>query len=51
MKFNITILFTPITKVTSIYSSSSTRLPLLMTNMLELFIAAIITTTDHKTDG
>ena len=51
MKFTITILFTTITKVTSIYSSSYTRFPPFMTGMLELYIIAIITTTNHKIGG
>ena len=51
MKFTTKILFTTITKVTSIYSLSFTRFPLFMTGMLELYIIAIITTTNHKVDG
>ena len=51
MKFTITILLTTITKVTSMYSLSFTRFPLFMTGMLELYIIAIITTTNHKVDG
>ena len=50
-KFTITILFTTITEVTSIHSLSYTRFPPFMTGMFELYIIAIITTTNHKTDG
>ena len=50
-KFTITILFTTITEVTSTHSLSFTRFPPFMTGMLELLIIAIITTTNHKTDG
>ena len=51
MKLTITIPFTTMNVVATIYSLSSTRFPPFMTEMLELLMIAIITTTNHKTDG